>query len=422
MSAPEAAMSSRAPRPSARRGRASLPVVPSPFPLGMPLVGCPPGALGSLAKRRVAVISAGSVGGRIALLLSRMGVGGLLLVDPKRFKAAGLATHDMGPEDIGKSKALVTARRCRRINPAAAVLAFAQAVEALELAVLAGVDLVVMAPDLLAAEVEVGQRCIWLGKPLVHASVHGPTLTAQVRFFSNAKDGSGACPACAYGKAEQDLMTRQVRFSCEGAGGGLVPSPDAVLATNSISPLCEQAAALAVMQVTRFLVPVGQPVADTMLEYCGYTHRTVVSPLVRNPNCMLDHSPLTLVALDPPLGDSSLSQLAQQATGAPPSAGARFELEGLQWVELASCGCPEPRPVRRFVARGRKRLHCCRRCAAPLVPLSFYTYPQVSASVLGTAVERPLRELGARGLASLLQRNGDAGVLISQTTTPQAML
>lgn len=408
-------MSSQVPRSAVGPARGALPVAPPPFPLGMPLVGCAAGALGSLAKRRVAVIGCGSVGGRVALLASRMGLGGLVLVDPKRLKAGGLATHDMGPEDVGKPKALVTARRCRRINPAMQVLAFVQAVEALELSVLAGVDLVVMAPDLLAVEIEVGQRCIWLSKPLVHASVHGPTLTAQVRFFLNAK-GAGGCPACGYGKAEQDLMTRQVRFSCEGAAGAVVPLPDTVPATNSVSPLCAQAAALAVMQAIRFLVPVGQPVADTMLEYCGFTHRTVVSPITRNPNCMLDHNAIAQVALDPPLGDLSLAQVAQQATGAPPSADTRFELEGFQWVELASCRCPQPRPVRRFVARGRKRLPCCRKCSAPLVPLNFYTYPQVSASVLGSAAERPLRDLGARGLTSLLLRTGDAGVLIRQST------
>ncbi|HOC56186.1 MAG TPA: ThiF family adenylyltransferase [Verrucomicrobiota bacterium] len=414
-------MSSQVPRSAVGHARGALPVAPPPFPLGMPLVGCAAGALGSLAKRRVAVIGCGSVGGRVAILLSRMGIGGLVLVDPKRLKAGGVATHDMGPEDVGKPKALVAARRCRRINPALQVLAFVQGVEALELSVLAGVDLVVMAPDLLAVEVEVGQRCIWLSKPLVHASVHGPTLTAQVRFFLNAREGGG-CPACGYGKAEQDLMTRQVRFSCEGAAGAVVPLPDTVPATNSVSPLCAQVAALAVMQAIRFLVPVGQPVADTMLEYCGFTHRTVVSPIARNPDCMLDHSALAQVVLDPPLEELSLAQVAQRATGAPPSADARFELEGLQWVELASCGCDQPRPVRRFVARGRERHLCCRKCSAPLVPLSFYTYPQVSTSVLGSAAERPLRDLGARGLTGLLLRTADTGVLIRQSASPQTLI
>ena len=90
--------------------------------------------------------------------------------------------------------------------------------QALELAVLAGVDLIVMAPDLLAVELHVGQCALWLEKPLFHASVYGPALTLHVRSFLN-QQAAGPCPVCRYGRAEFELLSRQTRFSCEGAAG-----------------------------------------------------------------------------------------------------------------------------------------------------------------------------------------------------------
>ena len=59
-----------------------------PLPLGIALLGCTPNALDVLRKLVVAVIGCGSVGGRIALLLARMGLGHLLLVDPKIYKTS----------------------------------------------------------------------------------------------------------------------------------------------------------------------------------------------------------------------------------------------------------------------------------------------------------------------------------------------
>ena len=165
----------------------------------MALVGCAAGALDLLRKLAIAVIGCGSVGGRIAILLARLGLGGLFLVDPKHYKPGSLATHEIDPEDVGQPKAMVVARRCKAVSPATRVLAFVGPVETLELSALADVDLVVMAPDLLSVEVELGQRCLWLGQPLVQASVPGPSLTVQIRFFLNAK-GTGGCPVCCYGR------------------------------------------------------------------------------------------------------------------------------------------------------------------------------------------------------------------------------
>ena len=398
---------------SASRLAADLPLL---FPTAF--LGCAADAMAVLHTLIVAVIGCGSVGGRIAMLLARMGFGGLLLVDPKRYKPRSLATHEIGPNEVGQAKAMAVGRRCKAGNPTALVLAFAGPVEALDLAALAGVHLVVMAPDLLSVEMELGQRCIWLSKPLVQASVHGSTLTVQIRFFLNAK-GDGACPVCCYGRDEWELMTRQVRFSCEGATSAAGTPPAESVATNSPSALCSLAADLAVIQILRFLLRLGQPVADTMLEYNGFTHSTVLTAMAPNAHCKLEHSSLAQALVDVPLAGLSLAQVAQRATGAPMAPDAVFELPNLDWIEFVGCSCVQSTPLRKFGPRGSTDQGVCPKCSARFVPLGFYTHRTVSAQVLGSAVELPLHKLGARRVGSVLLRSGDAGVLIrQQPSTP----
>lgn len=382
----------------------------------MALLGCAAGALELLRGLLIAVIGCGSVGGRIALLLARLGIGGLCLVDPKNYKLASVATHDVDPDNVGDPKALVTARRCKAINPVSRVFACVGRVEDLDPGALAGVDLVVMAPDLLSAETAVAQRCLWLGKPLVHASLHGSTLTLQVRFFQNAK-AAGPCPACSYGATEWDMLARQAVFSCEGSGGPAAHSTAAAPATNSISALCSLAADLAVLQLVRFILKIGRPEpADTMLQFTGFKLSAEVIPLRRNPNCRLDHTEFKPVKVDGPLENLTLADVSQRSIGAPPHPDTQFDIGGWDWIEFASCACGQPVPVQLFVPHGQSALSNCPKCSAPRVPLSFYTHRTVSASVLGPAINQPLRKLGARSVPSVLVRAGDSGAIA--TTNP----
>jgi molybdopterin/thiamine biosynthesis adenylyltransferase len=391
------------------------------LPLPAALLGCASDAMAVLRTISAAVIGCGSVGGRIALQLARMGFSGLLLVDPKEYKPSSLATHDIGPKEVGQSKSISVGRRCKAISPKTRVVVFAGPVEALDLAALADMDLVVMAPDLLSVEVEVGQRCLWLDKPLVQASVHGPTLTVQVRLFPNAKE-VGGCPVCCYGRQELEFLGREARFSCESVIRATAATPAEAAATNSLSALCSIAADLAVIQILRSVLKLGPPVAGTTLQYNGFTHGTIVSPITRNPKCKLEHSHLAQVLVDEPLARLSLAQLAQRATSAPLTPGTLFELPNMDWVEFSGCLCAKPNPVRQFVPRGSVEQGVCPKCAAALVPLNFYTHPRVSARVLGSAVERPLCKLGARCVRSVLLRNGDAGILIRQQSSTFATL
>ncbi len=386
------------------------------------LLGCAAAALPLLRGLRVAVVGTGSVGGRIALLLARLGIGVLMLVDPKRYKAASLLTHEVGPRSVGRPKALEIGSRCKEISPATRVFAWVGSVEALDGDALADLDLVVMAPDRLSVEVVLAQRCRHLGQPLLQAAVHGETLTVQIRFCGNA-DPQGCCAACFLGPDEWRLVSQQARFSCEGAAGAAAPAaagvPDLHVApaTNSFANLCSLAADLAVNQVLRHVLQLGEPVTDTLLEYCGYTNRTVVSGLARNSACPIDHITYRRLDAHEPLERLSLRALAQTATGGAVGEETVFEVGGLDWVESGACRCAQPALVRRFRPRQGGRVVRCPKCAAPVVPLQFYTLRQVGAAVLGSALDSPLRALGARRVRSVLVRTAESGVWIRHGTS-----
>ena len=52
--------------------------------------------------------------------------------------------------------------------------------------------------------------------------------------------------------------------------------------------------ALVETQLLRWPLQLGTPVEDTLVEYCGYTHRTVVQPLRHNPACPCNHTRFAL--------------------------------------------------------------------------------------------------------------------------------
>jgi len=198
-----------------RRARRGQPAPVDPTARLPKFVGGPADAMAKLQTLKIFVVGVGSVGGRIAIHLARLGVAMLWLLDPKRYKSESILTHDLEPRDVGKSKAWTTGGRCKAISPTTRIYAFSGRAEDLPMEAFADADFVVLATDNLAVEIEVGQRCVRLGKPLLQASVHGDTLTAQVRVFGNA-EGHGPCPACGFGAVEWQMLNEQVRFSCDG--------------------------------------------------------------------------------------------------------------------------------------------------------------------------------------------------------------
>jgi molybdopterin/thiamine biosynthesis adenylyltransferase len=393
-----------------RRAR-SFPVPPRAARIPA-FVGCDPEQVRAvLDQLRVTLVGVGAVGRVIAIHLARLQIAALQLVDRARYKPESLLTQAITPEEVGESKAQSTGELTKRISPATRVEVFDGPFEALAPTELARTDLLILATDNLSTEVRVGQRCIELRKPLVHGSVHGETLIAHARFLSNASPDT-PCPACGFTADEWAHLNASTRFSCEGTDPVNAPARATTRPTRSVSWLCSTAADLVLMQVLRHVAGLGAPVADTVVESCGYTHRTVVSPLKRNPRCPVDHVPWTARPAPGPLGQATLRELAV-AAGVRDEELVGFLVGDTRYVEAGTCVNGHDWPVGRFVeSRGADVF--CGKCGEALHTQPVFAHRVVPAPVLEHRLDLPLARLGAESPAWVVVREDDRAVMFEE--------
>ena len=128
-----------------------------------------------LLQSTVAIVGAGGLGGTIAELLARQGIGHLIIIDSDRFAEQDLNRQLMSTEkNLGKYKATVTARRVRDINSAAEVMSFIERLTNENAhRLLEGADLVADGLDNLPSRFMVENACRKLGIPYVYGAIAG---------------------------------------------------------------------------------------------------------------------------------------------------------------------------------------------------------------------------------------------------------
>lgn len=376
------------------------------------LIGTAPGeAAAAVRELVVVVLGQGAVGRGVAIALARMGVARLLLVDPAIYKPESLLTQPIAVDDVGEHKAASTARLCKQLSPGTRVFYRIGRLEDLDVADFRGVDAMVLATDNLRAEVAAAQLAVHLEMLLIHAAVHGESLTAQVRCFSNAGPDS-PCGVCLYGAAEWSLVNRETRFSCEAAADARPAASTSSAPTSSVSALCALAADLATMQVLRGALGLGAPVADTMLEYNGYTHRTVISPLLRNPNCPVEHVTWARASASAPLPSCTPARLLRDA-GFESSRRSIFQVEHMCFVATAICGNGHTQPFDRFVPQAAP-IGRCRSCRLELVAHPLHAHRRAPEEVLRPLLDRPLGHLCSETPRWVVVQQGERAALFSQ--------
>jgi molybdopterin/thiamine biosynthesis adenylyltransferase len=376
-------------------------------------IGMPPDAGAILSGLKIMIVGGGSVGSLAALHFARLQVHSLFLADRGAFKPESVLTHAWLPiEGVTKPKASFTGQFCRKISPETGVFAFDGEAQSLPSTAFADVDYVFLATDNLKAETDVDEQCVRWGVPLIQAAVHGETLTAQVRFFSHAGDES-LCLRCGYSAAEEKAASDELVFSCQGALEGKSRGRAAAMPTMSTSFLCSMAAELGVMQVFRHALGLGKPVANTSLEYCGYTHRTVVSPLTRNPNCLCDHRVWRRVpAPRPSLADCTLADLVA-ATGHHDREATTITVDDdLHFIESAVCRGGHRAPIGRFGLLGES-VGACAICGASMQPDNYFAHRTAALPTLGAALDEPLHTLGAAPSWVMVRRDQEPFVFRS---------
>ena len=371
-----------------------------------------------LAQLKVFVVGVGSVGLNIVIHLARLAVHTLWIADPGSFKRESLLTHPVGPALVGERKAPSAGRLAKAISPRTRVLVFPEKLEELEVSCLDAPDLVVLASDNLSVEAELGQRCLNLRKPLLQASVHGETLVAQVRSFSNL--GEGACPACHYGTEEWNQLNRETIFSCEGHLTGDEGGTTSSEPTMSTSFLSSMAADLLMTQLMRHVLGLEEPLSDSVVEYCGFNHRSTLTRLRRNPRCPCDHLGWKRVHVGREFPECTVGDLLAVGGFTEGSDLSRysFSVEGHWFVRKGSCRCGVERDVERFV-NASEYAGQCSACGDQIQAWGFFSHQEVPASLLSAHLGRTLGELGAESATAVVVRQGERGAMIKPGPPPR---
>lgn len=371
------------------------------------LVGAPANAAEILSRLRVLMIGGGSVGSRVASHLARWQVTRIAIADPSNFKPQSVLTHDIGLEAIGQPKAEWSADICHRVSPTTDVAAHVARIQDLPPSAFVGFDLAVLASDNLRAETAAGQLCQWLGLPLVQGSVAGETLSAEVRFFGNSNADS-PCPGCQFSDDEWRYHDDELVYACNGG-----PATQKIQPTMSTSFLCSIAADLVMTQIMRHVLGLGQPVADTLLSWCGYTHRAFISPLARRTTCRLEHTRWEQAVVSKPLAECSPAELLVAAGMDEPAMAELVTLgvEKHRFAERAWC-CNHEQAIDRFVPAGKTSVVACQHCGEPLVPSPFFLRPDVPLAKI--SVSAALRKSGVSSTSGIRLTAGSRTAIVTR--------
>lgn len=158
---------------------------------------------------KIMVVGAGALGNEVLKNLALMGVGHLFVVDFDTIEAANLSRSVLfRPEDNGREKAEVAARRIKAMNPEVQVQFFHGDINTdLGLGVFRRMDVVIGCLDNREARLSVNRFCYWVNKPWVDGAIQ--ELFGLERVFV---PGQGACFECTL--TEQARRDMSLRYSC----------------------------------------------------------------------------------------------------------------------------------------------------------------------------------------------------------------
>lgn len=128
-----------------------------------------------LLRSSVAVIGAGGLGGNILELLSRLGIGELIIVDGDKFNESNLNRQLLSTEEnIGKSKVKEAIERIKKINSGIEVTGYRLFIDSENIKeIIQGIDLVIDALDNIPSRFILEKACRELKITLVHGAVEG---------------------------------------------------------------------------------------------------------------------------------------------------------------------------------------------------------------------------------------------------------
>ncbi len=364
----------------------------------------------------VVVVGCGGIGSSLIPHLARMSeVNRVTLIDRDVYEPANLRTQDIVPSEVGKAKALVQARRLRRIDPTLQVEAIVGPVENVALGRLKS-NLILAGLDSRRARQVVNEKAWELGIAWIDAGVDGAALLARVSVYFPGP--GGACAICGWTPADFEAVETEYPCTDEENGDPAAEPP----ATNAPSAIGGLAASLQAIECRKILA--GNEgrnetggggnstgvAREILLDAAG--GNLYVTRLVFNPDCLMPiHG--SAAGADPTDGADVCSHAARigevigpsirpvtgSAHGAVPI---RLEVIGQPFVTGLICEkCGTRRPFLKLKAslhRGRgDQGPKCTKCGQEMVATGFDTVDELDVDSLSPrTLSRSLDSIGVR--------------------------
>ena len=347
-----------------------------------------------LGGLNVVIVGVGSIGANIAYGTARLLPRQITLIDPDIWTLSNILTSPISRSDMQRSKALAVGRNCMNISPDSKIYCFKGNIQEYPLHLLKEADVVFLSTDNLSAEIFTNDVCYKLQKTLIQASISGETLLCQIRLLAN-QGGGAPCLECLYSPQDYERLSAESIYRCDGTGTA-VP-------TRAPAALCALAANMAVLIMLRHALHFGNPMANTMTQFCAYSPgKTSIIQMKRNPECLNEHITYTHRLSPKPLRDCSFLDLASAIDTSPGDVS--VEVGNYRWLDHLSCGCEIFPKKRYFNYQKPRRLHCVQ-CDTTLDLSPYFSRSQVPLSLLGSSIAQPLGHLGIEAPTWLITRD-----------------
>jgi molybdopterin/thiamine biosynthesis adenylyltransferase len=337
----------------------------------------------------VIVVGAGAIGSHVLPHLARSPqVSRITIIDRDAYESANLSGQAVDPHGVGRPKAVVQARRLRRINPTLVLHPVHRAVEDVPLGALRA-TVILGCLDSVAARMTVGQAAWRLGVPFVDAGVEPTGMLARVSAF--VPGPAAACFEC--GMEAADYAAVEQTYPCRASAA---PAP-----TRAPAALSALAAALQAIECHKLVTgSLGDALVGREVLIDARHHTHYVSVLRRNPACrMPDHAGWRIDPFDGIASQTTLRDvLAMGTTLRDADDRLAFRVAGQRFTTALVCSqCGAERVAFQLVRALRHSSRQCPTCRGELRPTGFALREAVTADAApDAALDAPLAELGLR--------------------------
>lgn len=196
-----------------------------------------------LLQSRALLIGTGGLGGTIAQLLARMGLGCLVIADGDVFSEENLNRQAFASEqNVGLSKVQVVQSEILKINAATEVETFDGYIEDEDLAsLLIGADVAIDALDNMPSRFLLEKGCKEASVPLVHGAVAG--FSGQVMV----------------------IYPEDIGFAAIYGGGKTLPEKGIEVELGNLAGIVSAVASLQVQEATKIITGLGRPLRNRLL-------------------------------------------------------------------------------------------------------------------------------------------------------------